>query len=56
MLFGIWIVLGLFCEFFSVLNMSFILLFRHKKEIVEAVTVIETPPLVVVGVVGYVEV
>ncbi|KAM0789691.1 hypothetical protein ACM66B_006551 [Microbotryomycetes sp. NB124-2] len=27
----------------------------HKKEIVEAVTVIETPPLVVVGVVGYVE-
>ncbi|CUS14134.1 unnamed protein product [Tuber aestivum] len=27
----------------------------HKKEIVEAVTVIETPPMVVVGVVGYVE-
>lgn len=27
----------------------------HKKEIVEAVTVIETPPIVVVGVVGYVE-
>ena len=27
----------------------------HKKEIVEAVTVIETPPVVVVGVVGYVE-
>lgn len=27
----------------------------HKKEIVEAVTVIETPPLVIVGVVGYVE-
>lgn len=27
----------------------------HKKEIVEAVTVIETPPLVVVGVVGYIE-
>lgn len=26
----------------------------HKKEIVEAVTVIETPPMVVVGVVGYV--
>jgi large subunit ribosomal protein L3e len=26
----------------------------HKKEIVEAVTIIETPPLVVVGVVGYV--
>ncbi|KAH7036223.1 ribosomal protein L3-domain-containing protein, partial [Linnemannia elongata] len=27
----------------------------HKKEIVEAVTIIETPPMVVVGVVGYVE-
>jgi large subunit ribosomal protein L3e len=27
----------------------------HKKEVVEAVTVIETPPLVVVGLVGYVE-
>ncbi|BFZ57174.1 60S ribosomal protein L3 [Savitreella phatthalungensis] len=27
----------------------------HKKEIVEAVTIIETPPVVIVGVVGYVE-
>jgi len=27
----------------------------HKKEVCEAVTVIETPPMVVVGVVGYVE-
>jgi large subunit ribosomal protein L3e len=27
----------------------------HKKEVVEAVTIIATPPLVVVGVVGYVE-
>jgi len=27
----------------------------HKKEIVEAVTIIETPPIVVVGVVGYIE-
>jgi len=26
----------------------------HKKEIVEAVTIIETPPMVIVGVVGYV--
>jgi len=26
----------------------------HKKEVVEAVTVIETPPLVIVGVVGYI--
>ena len=25
----------------------------HKKEIVEAVTILETPPMVVVGVVGY---
>jgi len=25
----------------------------HKKEVVEAVTIIETPPMVVVGVVGY---
>jgi large subunit ribosomal protein L3e len=27
----------------------------HKKEVVEAVTVVETPPIVVVGVVGYIE-
>jgi large subunit ribosomal protein L3e len=27
----------------------------HKKEVVEAVTIIETPPIVVVGVVGYIE-
>ncbi|ODQ50759.1 60S ribosomal protein L3-B [Saitoella complicata NRRL Y-17804] len=27
----------------------------HKREIVEAVTIIETPPMVIVGVVGYVE-
>jgi large subunit ribosomal protein L3e len=27
----------------------------HKKEVVEAVTIIETPPMVVVGIVGYVE-
>ncbi|ODV61476.1 60S ribosomal protein uL3 [Ascoidea rubescens DSM 1968] len=27
----------------------------HKREIVEAVTVVDTPPIVVVGVVGYVE-
>jgi len=27
----------------------------HKKEIVEAVTIIETPPIMIVGVVGYVE-
>jgi len=27
----------------------------HKKEIVEAVTIIETPPMVIVGIVGYVE-
>jgi large subunit ribosomal protein L3e len=27
----------------------------HKKEVIEPVTILETPPLVVVGVVGYVE-
>ena len=27
----------------------------HKKEVVEAVTIIETPPMVIVGVTGYVE-
>merc|ERR1711924_281340 len=27
----------------------------HKKEVVEAVTIIETPPLIVVGFVGYLE-
>jgi len=27
----------------------------HKKEVVEAVTIIETPPMVVVGVAGYIE-
>jgi len=27
----------------------------HKKEVVDAVTIIETPPMVVVGVVGYIE-
>uniref|UniRef100_A0A3B0N144 60S ribosomal protein l3, putative n=1 Tax=Theileria annulata TaxID=5874 RepID=A0A3B0N144_THEAN len=27
----------------------------HKKEIVEAVTIVETPPMIVVGLVGYVE-
>jgi large subunit ribosomal protein L3e len=27
----------------------------HKKEIVEAVTVIEVPPMVVVGLVGYID-
>ncbi len=27
----------------------------HKKEVVEAVTILEAPPMVVVGVVGYIE-
>lgn len=27
----------------------------NKKEVVEAVTIVETPPMVIVGVVGYVE-
>ena len=43
-------------------NMSFlILLFNlmlaevHKKEVVEAVTIVETPPMIIVGIVGYIE-
>lgn len=27
----------------------------HKKEVVEAVTILETPPMIVVGIVGYIE-
>jgi len=27
----------------------------HKKEVIEAVSIIETPPIVVVGLVGYIE-
>ena len=27
----------------------------HKKEVVEAVTILEAPPMVIVGVVGYIE-
>ena len=27
----------------------------HKSEVVEAVTVVETPPMVCVGIVGYIE-
>ena len=27
----------------------------NKKEVVEAVTILETPPMVIVGVVGYIE-
>ena len=27
----------------------------HKKEVVEAVTVVETPPLMIVGIVGYID-
>src|SRR5258708_12075215 len=27
----------------------------HKREVVEAVSIVETPPMMVVGVVGYVE-
>lgn len=27
----------------------------NKKEVVEAVTIVETPPMIVVGVVGYIE-
>lgn len=27
----------------------------HRKEVIEAVTLIETPPIIVVGLVGYIE-
>ena len=37
------------------MNCDTCVLEMHKREVVEAVTVIETPPMVVVGVVGYVE-
>jgi ribosomal protein L3 len=39
------------------LNESVLLLFteNNKKEVVEAVTIIEAPPMVIVGVVGYIE-
>ena len=38
------------------IDFHFLLLLElHKKEKVEAVTVIETPPMMVVGVVGYIE-
>ena len=37
------------------LTISFLILESNKKEIVEAVTIIETPPMVVVGCCGYIE-
>lgn len=40
------LILYIYIFFFSELN---------KKEIVEAVTILETPPMVIVGVVGYIE-
>ena len=33
---------------------AFFLVEVNKKEVVEAVTIVETPPMIVVGVVGYV--
>ena len=42
--------------FFKVTFFVFcVFLESHKHEVVEAVTIIETPPMVCVGVVGYVE-
>jgi ribosomal protein L3 len=38
-----------------IMNLSLLILEINKKEIVEAVTIIETPPMVCVGVVGYIE-
>lgn len=37
------------------LTLYFIFTEINKKEIVEAVTILETPPMIVVGCVGYIE-
>ncbi len=40
---------------FSSTNLCFLCFSEvNKKEVVEAVTIVETPPMIVVGVVGYV--
>ena len=36
------------------INLNLILEEVNKKEVVEAVTILETPPMVIVGIVGYV--
>ena len=36
------------------INLNLILAEVNKKEVVEAVTILETPPMVIVGIVGYV--
>lgn len=47
------------CGYFKVdiykLTFQFYFIESHKKEIVEAVTILEAPPMMVVGVVGYIE-
>lgn len=40
--------------FWSIFSSYFFSTEVNKKEVVEAVTIIETPPMMVVGVVGYV--
>ena len=37
------------------LNGYFMFVESHKKEVVEAVTILECPPMIVAGVVGYIE-
>lgn len=38
-----------------VLSYPFFVLESHKHEVVEAVTIVETPPMMLVGIVGYIE-
>lgn len=42
-------------KFSNICLVSLIVVELHKKETCEAVTIIETPPMVVVGVVGYIK-
>lgn len=45
-----YIYIYMYCIYFRI-----IILELNKKEIVEPVTILETPPMIIVGVVGYVE-
>ena len=45
-----------FRVFFRKFNLNLLIIYAevNKKEVVEAVTILETPPMVIVGIVGYV--
>lgn len=46
----------LFCtNYLLFININCLILEVNKKEIVEAVTILETPPMIIVGLVGYIE-